>query len=94
MNSKKELMGKQLEMIKNYLLVKAVPSSLRSRVLSSSWARSPLSPSPLAPSAPPPPAAVERSASICCCCDSDTIQKTHHFHPVHPYAPVNPARPV
>ena len=33
MNSKKELMGKQLDMIKSYLLIKGVPSSLRGRVM-------------------------------------------------------------
>jgi len=33
MNSKKELAGKQLDTIRNYLLVKGVPSDLRSRIL-------------------------------------------------------------
>jgi len=33
MNSKKELAGKQLDTIRNYLLVKAVPADLRSRIL-------------------------------------------------------------
>jgi len=33
MNSKKELTGKKLDMIKSYLLVKTVPADLRSRIL-------------------------------------------------------------
>jgi CRP-like cAMP-binding protein len=33
MNSKKELAGKQLDTIRNYLLVKGVPTDLRSRIL-------------------------------------------------------------
>ena len=33
MNAKKELAGKQLNMIKNYLIIKSVPSDLRSRIL-------------------------------------------------------------
>ena len=33
MNSKRELAGKQLDTIKNYLLVKSVPTDLRSRIL-------------------------------------------------------------
>jgi hypothetical protein len=33
MNSKKELAGKQLDKIRNYLLVKGVPTDLRSRIL-------------------------------------------------------------
>ena len=35
MDSKKQLAGKQLDLIRNYLLLKAVPTDLRARVSSS-----------------------------------------------------------